>query len=526
METEDLVPQGAEAPVAVDAPAGTIKVCGDCGMEYPETAMTHCPKDGSLLVFVSDELGLTGRVIGDKYEVRELLGEGGMGVVYRAYQRNNQRDVAIKFLRRVLVRDSTAVKRFLKEVRVASRLKHANTITIFDFDQTEDHLLYFTMELLEGRSLADVIYADGLLAPARALGVLVQACNSLAEAHEQGLIHRDLKPENILLVHQHGNPDFVKVLDFGIAKANSDKGTKLTQSGTLCGTAHYMCPEGAQAQLLDARADVYSLGVILYEMLSGRLPFDGDTALAVLMKHVHESVPPLPPEAAPPGVAALVARMLAKDPDLRPSTVVQVRDEVQELLRVLARAEAARATEDHELIQPPPPAPDIEPEVAPPAPRGRSHWALGALGLAAVVLAVALWLPPTEPVSGWSPPAPAAAPVAAVPSAAPVAVEAAALPRRSGSTEVGRQPRFGPEVAVVAGWVMLESSPPGADVYRGDTRLGQTPLSVPRKADGADALTLRRRGFRDHPVALASDAPARVTVTLERKRQGRRLKPF
>ena len=236
---------------------------------------------------------LEGRIIAGRYEVLERVGVGGMGTVYRAYQASMDREVALKVLSRALTDDEQNVKRFHQEAKAASRLRHPNTITLHDFGQTEDGILFIAMEFLEGRPL-DGVLGDGPLDPVRAIRIMAQVCRSLHEAHKAGIIHRDLKPDNVYLTELEGEADFVKVLDFGVAKlkeSSKEAGT-LTQAGMIFGTPRYMSPEQSQSQDLDARSDLYSMGVILYELLTGHPPFDADNPVAILIQHVHEAPPP------------------------------------------------------------------------------------------------------------------------------------------------------------------------------------------------------------------------------------------
>ena len=268
---------------------------------------------------------LLGRTIAGRYEINQRIGAGGMGVVYKAYQRAMDRHIALKVLSASLAADETSVRRFNQEARAASRLRHPNTITLHDFGKTDDDILFIAMEFLDGTSLEDTMRAAKRLPLGRAIKVLAQVCRSLAEAHDAGIIHRDLKPDNIFLCTLGGETDFVKVLDFGVAKlreAKRDGGT-LTQAGMIFGTPRYMSPEQAQSLPLDARSDLYALGVMLYEMVSGRPPFVADSPLSILIQHVHEQPPPFTQEVrdtVPESVERLVFELLDKDPTRRPAS--------------------------------------------------------------------------------------------------------------------------------------------------------------------------------------------------------------
>lgn len=266
---------------------------------------------------------MLGRLIEGRYEIIKLVGKGGMGAVYKARQTTVQRDIALKVLLEEFVENDVVVQRFYQEALAASRLKHPNTIEIYDFGQTEDHVLYIAMEYLQGLSLAQALARTPRFSAKRTVHIMRQVCKSLAEAHQAGIIHRDLKPDNIFLTDIMGERDFVKVLDFGVAKLKEFDGKEgtLTQAGMIFGTPKYMSPEQARSAPLDARSDVYALGVILYEMLTGEAPFVGDNPLSILIAHVNEHATRFAQLKSPPDVPAaleaVVFRAMAKHPDGR-----------------------------------------------------------------------------------------------------------------------------------------------------------------------------------------------------------------
>jgi serine/threonine-protein kinase len=302
------------------------RVCAVCGRKF-EGSVTRCPDDGSpTLVYAQDD-ELIGKTIDGRFTVKDLLGRGGMGAVYRAHQHSMDRDVALKVLRRDAAQNEEAVKRFFREARAVSKLASPNTITVHDFGQTEDGLLYIAMEMLRGRSLSQVIRElNGPMEPAKAVRITQQILESLAEAHQMGIIHRDLKPDNIFVLEGTGRNEFVKVLDFGIAKLQGadGSGSHLTGTGMTFGTPTYMSPEQAQAKELDGRTDLYSLGVILFEMLAGKPPFDGQTPLDVMMKKVQRQPPTIfhvnPDVRVPAQLERLLASLLAQSRADRPSS--------------------------------------------------------------------------------------------------------------------------------------------------------------------------------------------------------------
>src|SRR3989441_3902495 len=276
--------------------------CPRCGRQFPDDVHV-CPDDFTPLqadATISDVPidPLIGRIFDEKYRLEERLGGGGMGTVYRATHLLIDRQVALKGLSQRFVGDETAQQRFPREARAAGRMQHPNAVTVTDFGATDDGYLYIVMELLEGRTLRDLLAHEAPLDPARAVSFMLQTCAAVGAAHEAGLIHRDLKPANIFVEQRPNFPAVVKVLDFGVAKfaveEHDDDYNTLTQVGAIIGTPRYMSPEQCSgAAPLTPASDVYSLGIILYEMLTGAVPFSADTPLAVALKQVSEAPRPL-----------------------------------------------------------------------------------------------------------------------------------------------------------------------------------------------------------------------------------------
>ena len=265
-------------------------------------------------------------MLGGQYRIVEVVGHGGMGAVYRARQVSVSRDVAVKILRPELAEDEDIVRRFENEAAAVSRLRHPNTVRFYDYQTTDSGELFIVTELLSGAPLTHYL-AGGALDLDRTLNVVDQVCASLAEAHGAGVIHRDIKPENIF-IDRVGDEDVVKVLDFGIAKLGEATGD-ISAPGRIVGTPAYMSPEQVRGEPIDLRSDIYALGVTLYQMLTLRTPFVGDTPIAVCFKHLNEAPQPMtmvaPWADIPAPLEALVLQMLSKDPDDRPASMSDVR---------------------------------------------------------------------------------------------------------------------------------------------------------------------------------------------------------
>jgi len=325
---------------------------------------------------VSTDDGLIGQVVAGRYQVLERVGEGGMGFVYKARQDPIGRLVALKILLPSKMGEERAVARFLNEARIISQLRHHNTVKLIDFGQLADKRLFIAMEYLDGGTLAELM-AGKRLSIHTALRIARQIAKSLAEAHSVGVIHRDLKPENVLLDEMHGEDVHVRVVDFGLAKLqNSDPSmrdlevsrfgrTVETVPGVRLGTPAYMSPEQAFARPVDGRSDLYAVGVLLYRMLTGYLPFDGDDTTGIALSHLHD-VPQSMDEVAPearidPGLDALVMQLLAKAPDHRPPNVEAFLAQLDFFINRLATDRA----EPIAVAAPPRPArPSIEQPVA------------------------------------------------------------------------------------------------------------------------------------------------------------------
>ena len=304
-----------------------MKACAECHREYPGGEL-FCPTDGTRLSATSEMAAvpadpLIGQVVTDRYKIVRRIGEGGMGVVYEAQHVVIEKRVALKVLREDFSARSEVVARFRQEAKSASRLGHENIVDVTDFGTLPGGRAFFAMEYLEGRDLADVLKSEKFLTVDRAVPIIEQMCRALGAAHAKGIVHRDMKPENVFLAKRDENDDFVKILDFGIAKMSDLElgGTgerKLTKTGMVFGTPEYMSPEQAAGKPLDHRVDIYAMGIVMYEMFAGGVPFTGDTFMGVLTQHMFEQASPIrkfnPSARIPAALEAVIFRAIAKDP--------------------------------------------------------------------------------------------------------------------------------------------------------------------------------------------------------------------
>lgn len=302
-----------------------MKVCPECTGNFSDD-LSSCPNDGSSLTSKSSEVK-PGQVFAGQYEILSVLGRGGMSIVYRARHRLMDRQVAIKLLQGES--DQTAIERFKQEAKAASALNHPNIIGIYDFGIL-DSQAYLVMDCLEGKTLGDVLDDEVHLSMDRTVNLFRQACLGLAHAHKNGILHRDLKPGNLCLIKDENGKELLKIVDFGIAKLMNPGGKQLqlTQTGEIFGSPLYMSPEQCTAKPLDIRSDIYSLGCVMYECLTGRPPLRGDTAYETMTMHVSKE-PDSFKTVAPnldinPSIEAIVFRCLEKDPDDRYQSVNEI----------------------------------------------------------------------------------------------------------------------------------------------------------------------------------------------------------
>ncbi|MCA9531362.1 MAG: protein kinase [Myxococcales bacterium] len=324
-----------------------MRTCRHCGATSPGDADRFCAACGTSLQSdrpSSADDPFIGRTIGGSYTLQQVVGVGGMGRVYRAEQGTLGRTVAVKVIHPHLLSDEQTVARFYQEARAASRLNHPNSVSIIDFGRTDDGVLFLVMEFLKGRDLALVMRDDGPLPFARICDLLMATLDALGEAHLHDIVHRDLKPENVIVGRTRTGRDTVRVVDFGLATIVGGGDSSITTPGMVCGTPDYMSPEQGRGELVDGRGDIYAAGVMLFELLTERLPYIDDTPTKVVLKHINAAVPDprevTPYRGIPPALAEITMRALAKDPAERFQSAEAMRDALR------AARESMAATAD------------------------------------------------------------------------------------------------------------------------------------------------------------------------------------
>jgi serine/threonine protein kinase len=470
-----------------------------------------------------------GRKLSNVYVVESRIGEGGMGAVYLAKHVHLQKSFAIKVLSDAIAEKKHAVERLKQEAMAAANIDHENIVQVVNFDRTDDGSVFIVMELLKGESLADTI-GRGPIELHRALPIAFQICGALQAAHAHGIVHRDLKPENVFLSDKAGRT-IVKVLDFGISKIKSADAeqVRMTRTGQLVGTPLYMSPEQARGETdIDKRVDVYALGVILYEMITGAPPFEGRNYFELLWKHGNEPHPSLkernPNVYAPDALEAVVAKALAKNKDDRYGSMAELEQALLEAVPEVPplaslpslppeRPSAPRiakpvSKKPTETIDEIPKTPKPQPETAEvELPTHRTPWVPIAIGAAALLLigagGYALWpsddLPPREP--------------------RPIALPE---PPPEPEPEVIREPAPPPPEAPRTSSLSLTSMPAGAEVRLGDRVLGVTPLVAPLPvSQEAVSLTFVLDGYFERSVSVIPSEDLTVpAVRLRRRREG------
>ncbi len=400
------------------------KICPTCGTEYPANER-FCPRDGTALRSQGGGTDLVGSIIAERYHVLKKLGEGGMGQVYLAEHVKMGRKSAVKVMNPGMVNDADAISRFNREAANASRINHPNVAGIYDFGETPEGLIYLAMEFIEGESLTSLVEKNGALPPLRAADIAKQAADGLQVAHEMGIVHRDLKPDNIMIAKNRDGSDCVKVVDFGIAKAAGAENQKVTKTGLVVGTPEYMSPEQLAGDKLDGKSDIYSLALVAYNMLTGKLPFEGETAQESMIMRLTDDPRPLsmtkPDTSWPPEVQAVMAKALQRKREDRYDSASKFGIALYQAVEHMPRGAAAGATQmigamdGATAIVAAPPKTRMDPAAAQPVPvattaaspvKSRMPLYAGA-GVAALALAAGaiIYFPKTADKSGATPPA-------------------------------------------------------------------------------------------------------------------------
>jgi serine/threonine protein kinase len=435
-----------------------------------------------------------GRVLGGQYRIDSLLGQGGMGSVYRAVQLSVNRAVAIKLISAQAPNQPELERRFRREAEATARLSHPNTVRLFDFGVTDHKELFMVMELLEGNDLSGHLQAGGPMTVGSAFHVTRQVLSALSEAHAVGIVHRDLKPGNVFLLRLTGGEIFVKVMDFGIAGIEQARETaKLTVSGAVMGTPAYMSPEQAQGRSVDARSDLYSLGVMLFEMLTGRSPYEADTVMSLLLAHVTQ--PPkrlaecgasLPQHA---GAQQLLDLMLAKLPSARPPTAaatIELLDQLQNGAPTLNQSPSLRPTLATTVSPATPLGWPVEPTAAISSKPQRR------VGVVAIVTAFALV--GVGGVAWWRANNPADDPTSTEKTATVATPQSELEPTHE---------------------VTITSTPSGARVLLDNDELGRTPYTFP--VSQVTQLALELPGYAKQSLRVDRESAATLTVALRRE---------
>ncbi len=499
-----------EAPGRSEVPLRTVTVSPR--MSLPDSEVSNITRaDGSSVLPKADPY--IGCTIDGRYKVESVLGEGGMGVVYQCRHTIIGKKVAMKVLRSDLARDKEVTERFLNEAKSASAIGNAHIIDISDFGQFTDGSTYFVMEYLEGIPLSKLVDDRTPVAVPRILDIARQLAEGLSAAHAAGIVHRDLKPDNIYLIERGNTKDFIKILDFGIAKVTTTGEGKLTRAGAVFGTPHYMSPEQAAGAPVDHRGDIYSFGVILYELASGKVPFDADNFMGILTQHMYKAPVPIralvpAPQEVPPGLEAIVLKCLSKRPEQRYESMMELVADLDKLKagaipnavpEMMNRSGGFNVPADYFKKGAGMPAP------VPASPFGvgsvRSKWPLiaGAAGvLTAIVIVISIFA-----ASGRS--------EATTPSAEPTAENTAPTPTATTDEPPSRQ-------------VVIAVEPLDARVRLGDQDLGQSPVVLDVIEGQKLTIQLEREGYASQTIEVDS-VQARRSVRLDKLEGPKAAKP-
>ena len=520
-----------------------MRFCPRCGSRYEHERF--CPEDGAATEAMGDagppKDALIGTLVDGRYRIEAQIGEGGMGVVYKATHVTLNKTLALKVLRGEVAKDPEVVQRFMQEAQSATSIGHENIIDINDFGKLPDGTAYFVMEYLKGHPLNDLIKRGGSIPMRDAIQILRQVAGALGAAHARGIVHRDLKPDNVFVLARGELENFVKVLDFGIAKVGSTK-NKLTRTGMVFGTPHYMSPEQAAGQSVDERTDIYALGVMMYEMFTGRVPFDADTFMGVLTKHMFEKPAPMfgndterslgsleqitlralekKPENRYPSMAALVADLDQVVSGGRPRPVAGQRPSA-ELADALEPRSKSELNLDRQLHGQHPAGQahgESQPELS-----ARKRWPLAAALLAAVLAAGLLTVllrrdagtEPSAAEEGTTPPA--------VPSLGATGARTSPLAPQPSSGATGpaagvqdaRDPPRGVDPDSVT--IAITSEPSGAEIVLDDAIIGRTPGYLPGAGSEGKTVELRLEGYQTERVKLGPALAQKLPIALRKR---------
>ncbi len=495
-----------------------MRACPTCGQKYLGNE-EFCPQDGSTLVDLDAAEGndaLVGTTVDNRYRIEKKIGEGGMGIVYLATHAVIGKKCAVKVLSGQNTGESEVAQRFVQEARAAAAIGNEHIIDITDFGQLPDSTAYFVMELLDGQPLQKAVESPENMTVDRVLHILIQCCEALSAAHNSNIVHRDLKPDNVFLVTKGDDPDFVKVLDFGIAKVARESG-RLTRTGMIVGTPQYMSPEQAAGTNMDARTDIYSLGIIMYEMLTGHVPFEADTFMGVLTKHLYEEpIPPrrlVPPINVPSVLESVLLKSIAKKPEKRYQSMADLKQDLVAVKEGKTPAIIYSQMRDTSLSTIPPspaevvgaekkkPVSTIDDEV--PAQRSRMPIIAGiaAVVIVAVIAGIFLFKSGADDKTG-------------------AKKKPGAIVNQTAKPTVDQQDTAAPNPGAVEQpkptAVTVNSNPKNASIYKNGALIGKLPIDLNRPGKGSPDIhyQLRLSGYESLDIIITETTLEKFDVAL------------